>query len=64
MRVDKEDIKQEIKRSEFVNTQILSKYTAVKKMSQIPDSPTKQLTPKVRSAFRTRTSSNFFMNYF
>ena len=59
MRTESENIKKEVKRTEMLSSQKLHKLSAVKKLSQIPDSPVKNGHPTLlHPTFRTRTSSN------
>ena len=65
MRTESENIKKEVKRTEMLSSQKLQKLSAVKKLSQIPDSPVKNAhTTLLRPAFRTRTSSSIFFFFF
>ena len=52
MRTESENIKKEVKRTEMLSSQKLQKLSAVKKLSQIPDSPVKNAhTTLLRPAF-------------
>jgi hypothetical protein len=58
MRTHTENIQQELKRNEMLNTRTFNK-KSIKKLSQIPDSPIKQTQSAQlrRTTFRTRASS-------